>query len=129
MLFRSFRFFGGTPYTPYDLISTAQRQVWDITKQGVFDYTRINTQRLPSSHQLDIRIDKKYYIKKTALNIYLDIQNLYNKKVQLPSSYTVITDANKLPVVDPVNTNNYLLKEIKNETGTVLPSIGIMFEF
>jgi hypothetical protein len=124
-----FRFFGGTPYTPFDLATSAQRDVWDITRQGVFDYTRINSNRLPSSHQLDIRIDKKYYIKKTALNIYLDIQNLYNKKVKLPSSVNVVTDAQNKPVVDPANNNRYLLKEIKNETGTVLPSIGIMFEF
>ncbi|MFN6039204.1 MAG: TonB-dependent receptor plug domain-containing protein, partial [Bacteroidota bacterium] len=124
-----FRYFGGAPYTPFDLNSSSLRNVWDITGQGVFDYTRINTNRLPASHQLDLRIDKKIYIKKTALNIYLDIQNLYNRKIVLPSSVTVIRDQNNNPVVDPNDASRYLLKEIKNESGTVLPSIGIMFEF
>ncbi|MFN5183640.1 MAG: TonB-dependent receptor [Bacteroidota bacterium] len=124
-----FRYFGGAPYTPYDLNSSSLRNVWDITGQGVFDYSRINSNRLPASHQLDIRIDKKIYIKKTALNIYLDIQNLYNRKIILPSSVTVVRDQSGNPIVNPADPNRYILKEIKNESGTVLPAIGIMFEF
>ena len=124
-----FRYFGGAPYTPFDLNSSALRNVWDISGQGVYDYTRINTNRLPASHQLDIRIDKKIYFKKTSLNIYLDIQNLYNRKIVLPSSVTVVRDQNNNPVVDPNDSSKYLLKQIRNESGTILPSIGVMFEF
>jgi len=124
-----FRFFGGTPYTPYDANSTALKDVWDISKQGVLDYSRINSKRLPASHQLDIRIDKKYYFNKKVLNIYFDIQNIYNRKTNLAPYLTAVLDENKQAIEDPSDASRYLLKEIKNESGTILPSVGILFEF
>lgn len=124
-----FRYFSGAPFTPFDREASAQKQVWDITRTGVPDYTAINTQRLPATHQLDIRIDKKYFYRKTVLNIYLDIQNVYNNKTLLAPYLTVVTDQNGIAVEDPNNTGSYLLKELENETGTILPSLGIMWEF
>ncbi|CAN5373255.1 TonB-dependent receptor [soil metagenome] len=124
-----FRYFGGNPYTPYNYNTSALISVWDITHTGVLDYTKINTERFPATHQLDIRLDKKIYFKKKVLDIYIDIQNIYNKKtVNLPY-LTTYMDMNNQPVKDPLDSNRYLLKEIKNESGTVLPSIGLMFEF
>lgn len=124
-----FRYFSGAPFTPFDREASAQKQVWDITRTGVPDYTSINTQRLPATHQLDLRIDKKYFYRKTVLNIYLDIQNVYNNKTLLAPYLTVVTDQNGIAVEDPNNSGSYLLKELKNETGTILPSLGIMWEF
>lgn len=124
-----FRYFKGAPYTPYDFGSTSLKTVWDVTKTGVPDYSEINTERLPASHQLDIRIDKKYFIKKTVLNIYADVQNIYNRKTKLAPYLAAVTDSNNQPVENPSDPSRYLLKEIENESGTVLPSIGIMFEF
>jgi len=100
-----------------------------MSRQGIPDYTKINTKRLSATHQLDIRIDKKYYIKKSILNIYVDVQNIYNYKTILQPYLTVVTDSNNNPVEDPQDTSKYLLKEIPNEAGTVLPSVGIMYEF
>jgi hypothetical protein len=124
-----FRLLSGAPYTPYDLNTSALKTSWDITRQGILDYSMINSERLPLAHQMDIRIDKKIYYKKSTLNIYLDIQNIYNKKIFLPSFLTVVNDTGNNPTEDPSNPSRYLLKEILNETGTILPSIGIMFEF
>ena len=124
-----FRYFNGSPYTPYDVNSSANKAVWEITQRGVLDYTQINTQRLPSSHQMDIRIDKKYYIQKTVLNIYLDVQNVYANKTLLQPFLTVVNDANGNPTEDPNNPSNYLLKELPNFAGTVLPTLGLLFEF
>ena len=124
-----FRYFSGAPFTPFDRMASAQKEVWDITRSGVPDYSAINTQRLPASHQLDIRIDKKYFLRKTVLNVYLDIQNIYNNTTLLSPFLTVATDQNGVAIEDPGNSNSYLLKELKNESGTFLPSIGIMFEF
>ncbi len=124
-----FRYLSGAPYTPYDLNNSAVKSVWDISKQGILDYSQINNKRLPSTHQLDIRIDKKYYYKKSVFNIYLDIQNLYNRKTLSPSYLTVATDSNGNSIEDPLDKTKYLLKEIVNESGTILPSIGIMYEF
>ncbi|MBK7966172.1 MAG: TonB-dependent receptor [Bacteroidetes bacterium] len=124
-----FRYFSGAPFTPFDQQASARKDVWDVTRTGVPNYNAINTQRLPATHQLDIRIDKKYFLKKTVLNIYLDIQNLYNNKTLLAPYLTVVTDQNGTAVEDPNNSGSYLLKELKNESGTILPSIGMMWEF
>lgn len=124
-----FRFLGGSPYTPYDVNQTANMQVWDVRKQGVFDWNRLNEGRNPDSHGLDIRVDKKWFFKKWTLNTYLDIQNLYNFQAESQPFLTVDTDTDGNPIVDPSNPEAYQLKEIENVSGTVLPSIGIMVEF
>ena len=79
-----FRFSGGSPYTPYNDTISSLINVWDVNSFGVFDYNQLNGERLKSNHGLDIRIDKKWYWKKVTLNIYLDIQNLYNFQAETP---------------------------------------------
>jgi hypothetical protein len=124
-----FRFSGGSPFTPYDSITSSLRSVWDINSFGVFDYNNLNSQRLPSNHGLDVRIDKKWYWKKVTLNIYLDIQNIYNFKTITPESLIAERDVDGNIIVDPNDSSRYKLKYIENISGTVLPSIGLQFEF
>ena len=124
-----FRFSGGAPYTPYNTQLSALIPVWDITQRGILDYNQLNSQRLRANHGLDIRIDKKWYLKKTALNMYIDIQNVYNAKVDQPDYFTVVTDDNGNPLVNPNQPGSYEWKYVNNVTGTLLPSIGVMFEF
>lgn len=124
-----FRLLGGSPYTPYNVSLSSQKAIWDISQQGVPDYSKVNTERLPLSHAIDMRIDKKWFFKKWSLNLYFDVQNIYNFKTPLQPYLTVVKDANGNPVTDPNNPNAYLLKTIPNNTGTVLPSTGIMIEF
>lgn len=128
------RFVGGAPYTPIDPVS-ADKAVWDISRQPLLDYSRFNSLRLPNTHQLDIRIDKEFYFKKWVLNLYTDIQNVYNFKTEGAPIYTNLSstptrDANGknvyLPVTDQTNTNNYVLRTIDNFAGTILPTIGII---
>jgi hypothetical protein len=125
------RFLGGTPYTPYDVSLSAQTRVWDINQRALVDYTRLNEQRLGSSHILDIRVDKKWYFKKWALNLYLDIQNAYNFKSGTAGYYDTEKDDNGNPMIDPdsdPNNPSYRLKFIDNPSGTVIPSFGIVIE-
>ena len=124
-----FRFSGGTPYTPYDTDLSSQIPVWNVTQQGLLDYSQLNSLRLAANHGLDIRIDKKWYLKKTTLNAYVDIQNIYNFQAEQPPLFTVEKDANDNPIVNPLMPNAYQWKYLSNVAGTVLPSIGIMFEF
>ena len=124
-----FRFSGGTPYTPYDTDLSSQIAVWNITQQGILDYSQLNTLRLGSNHGLDIRIDKNWYLKKTTLNAYIDIQNIYNFQAEQPPIFNVIKDANGNPVVNPNAPNSYEWTTLNNVAGTLLPSIGLMFEF
>jgi hypothetical protein len=73
-----------------------------------------------------MRVDKEYYFKKWSLNVYLDIQNLYNFKAEQPAELLQVKDANGQPVLkDP---ERYQLKYISSESGTVLPTIGIIIE-
>jgi hypothetical protein len=124
-----FRFSGGSPYTPYDIGLSSQRAVWEITRMGVFDWNRINSERLGAAHGLDVRIDKKWYYKSWSANIYLDIQNLYNKKVSTPPFLNVRQDGFGNPLINQDNPAAYQTYLIPNTTGTVLPSIGLMIEF
>ena len=125
-----FRFSGGSPYTPYDTLNSSYSYVWDVNSFGVFDYDQLNRVRLKSNHGLDIRIDKKWYWKKVTLNVYLDIQNLYNFQAETPPSLIAVrnTDGSFQTITDS-NPERYNLKYIDNTAGTVLPSIGLQFEF
>ena len=124
-----FRFSGGSPYTPYNDTISSLINVWDVNSFGVFDYNRLNGERLKSNHGLDIRIDKKWYWKKVTLNIYLDIQNLYNFQAENPRSLIAVTDENGNKIYDPNDPSRYQIKYLENTAGTVLPSIGLQFEF
>jgi len=124
-----YRYSGGSPYTPIDLINSSNKSIWDINQRGVLDYNLLNTQRLNGQHGLDIRIDKKWFFKSWSLNAYIDIENILNAKRQLPSEYGI--DPNLGPLVEGTgeNSESYPLYEIINNSGTVLPSIGLLIEF
>jgi len=128
------RYVGGAPYTPIDPVS-AQKSVWDVSKQPLLDYSKFNSLRLPNTHQLDLRIDKEFYFRKWVLNLYTDIQNVYNFKTQGAPVYTNLSstpvqDASGnltyQPKTDPANPSNYVLRTIDNFAGTILPTIGII---
>ena len=124
-----FRFLGGSPFTPDDVELSAQKEIWDLTQRGIPDYDLLNTERNENSHGLDLRLDKRWFFKKWALNAYLDVQNLYNFKSEGKPFLDVVRDDNGDPIGDPQNPNSYLTREIENTAGTILPSIGLMIEF
>ncbi len=121
------RFVGGAPYTPYDLTLSSQREAWDARGRGYLDYSKFNTLRLNSFHQLDVRVDKQYFFNKWSLRIYLDIQNLYNFKSEQPDYLTNLS-VDGLPMPDPNNPDKYLLRSIPNTAGQTLPTIGLIVE-
>lgn len=122
------RFVGGLPYTPYDLQTSAIIEAWDAKGQPYLNFNELNTLRFNSFHQLDIRVDKNIFFNKWALMIYLDIQNLYNFKVA--GQDYIVREKNPDGSFKTVNNNTeYVLKSIPNESGTVLPTIGIMVKF
>jgi hypothetical protein len=75
---------------------------------------------------MDIRVDKKWFFKKWNLNLYLDIANLYASQQNLPPNLTVERDANGQPLPDPQDPLRYRLKTINGDSGTLLPTIGIV---
>jgi hypothetical protein len=122
------RFDGGLPYTPYDLEKSALISAWDAQGRPYFDFSRLNQLRLEPYHQLDLRVDKRYFFDRWSLMLYLDIQNVYNFKAKLQDDIVREKDANGNFITVDDNTK-YILRGIQNTSGTVLPTIGIMVEF
>jgi outer membrane receptor protein involved in Fe transport len=122
------RFTGGAPYTPANVETSSIIPVWNLNRSALPDYTQLNSARLTPAHFLDLRVDKKWFFKKWALNIYIDVQNVYNFKAQQPPQYTLQKDADGNPIVDPNDPTRYQLQQIENVTGTVIPSFGIVVE-
>jgi len=123
-----FRYLGASPYTPYDAALSSYRQTWDLRGVALLDYDRLNEERTGAVHQLDMRVDKRWFFAKWSLDLYLDIQNVYNFQAPLAPSLTVVRDDNGDPLVDPTDPRRYSTKEIQNFSGTILPSIGIIIE-
>lgn len=125
------RYVGGAPYTPIDLANSSEKVVWNVTNQPVLDYSKFNSERLKNAHQLDLRIDKEFYFKKWVLNLYADVQNVYNFKSQSAPIYTNLKlnpiDSNDTNS-DPTNASNYVLRPIENLNGTILPTVGIIIK-
>jgi hypothetical protein len=123
------RLVGGTPYTPFDVEYSSRIDVWNTNFRGYPDFSRYNQERLRGAHQLDIRVDRQFYFNRWSLMFYVDIQNAYNFKSDVPPVYVLSRDANGLPLIDPNDPNRYMLKRLNLDGGTVLPTLGIIFEF
>lgn len=123
------RFLGGTPYTPYNVEESSLVSNWDLRNQPILDYTQINAIRLPAFHQLDLRLDKKYYFDKWNLNWYVDIQNAYNFQAEQAPQLIPVRDAEGRIQVNPNDPSRYVLKFIENPAGTILPTVGLIVEF
>jgi outer membrane receptor for ferrienterochelin and colicin len=124
-----FRLVGGAPYTPYDLQKSSLKAAWDQQGQGYLDYQKFNSKRLKAFHQLDLRVDKRFFYKGWSLMLYADVQNVYSFKADEPPILVRETEANGTPVTDPLDPLRYKLKYISGQAGTVLPTIGIIIEF
>jgi outer membrane receptor for ferrienterochelin and colicin len=123
-----FRFVGGLPYTPWDLDRSSLIAAWNLTGGPYPDNSKLNANRFGVFHQLDVRVDKAYYLKKMTLKFYLDIQNLYNFQARSTDIVVRETDANGNFLTTDNNTR-YVLRSVKNPSGTVLPTVGIQIEF
>ncbi len=99
-------FSGGAPYTPFD------EEASIASGQGVLDTSRINKERYPDYHSLDLRIDKRIFFRQSSLVTYLSVWNVYNRS----------------------NVGSYYWNPFTNKQDTVynwgmLPVLGIEFEF
>lgn len=122
------RFVGGLPYTPYDVEKSALVNVWNLAGGPVLNYSRLNAERYSAFHQLDLRVDKSFYLNKVTAKFYIDMQNLYNFQAEQQDILVRQTDDNGNFVTTENNTK-YVLKSVANTTGTVLPTIGIILIF
>jgi hypothetical protein len=95
-----FRFSTGAPYTPFN-------------SNGTQNVNAYNSERMKSSHSLDVRVDRRWNFTEWDLIAYVDIQNIYNNKF----AGSVRWNAREQRV------------ETDDSAIGILPSIGISAEF
>ena len=120
-----FRLMGGAPYPPYDEYTSSLVPAWDATARPYYDYDRYNTGRLKTFYEADIRVDKSFYFKGVMLGFYVDLQNVLNFKYDNPP--VLISTGEKY--VDNDGTERYRMKYIAQQSGVILPTLGITVEF
>ncbi len=128
-----YRFQGGVPYTPFD--ESASRVNYATQGAGILDYSRFNQQRLSNFQQSDLRIDKKWNLKKVTIDVFIDIQNWTAFKTPVLPQYTFdrnlstsafITNNNQPLAADG---SNAIPKIIVESDSAPLPTIGFIIEF
>ncbi|WP_298262534.1 TonB-dependent receptor [uncultured Lutibacter sp.] len=112
------RFSGKTPYVPIN-----KEETLNSYPNIVLDYSRLGELKLKAFNQLDVRIDKKWNLKKYAIELYIEFQNLLTHNAPQPPEYGLERN-DKGEQVTPKN-----LVEIKTDNGKLIPSIGFVIDF
>jgi TonB family protein len=102
-----FRLVSGNPYTPIKNSIVDASDGDHIPRPGPR-----NSDRQQAFHQLDVRVDKKWTYRYVALNAYVDIQNIYNRRNVEGLLYSY--DFTQFSVIAGL---------------PILPSVGLKFEW
>lgn len=100
-----FQLLTGSPYTPVYRPADNNGDIQNLPEEYL-------SERLETSHQLDVRVDRRFNFNRWTMILFLDIQNIYNYKPQNIPRYDFWEDR-----VD------------EEDTIGILPSIGISAEF
>jgi hypothetical protein len=97
---------GGRPFTPFETENSQE------LNRGVYDDSRINDDRYPAYHSLNVRFDRRFHFSKSNMVFYLSVWNVYNRQ----------------------NVSAYFWNQIENEQGAIyqfsmLPIFGLEYEF
>jgi hypothetical protein len=112
-----YRFAGETPFVPTDLEKTVIEY-----PNILLDYSRLGEERLGSFNQFDLRIDKKWNLKRVSINLYFEIQNLLAQQSPSPGEYILQRDEDGV-ISTPRN-----LIEVGESEGRSIPTIGIVID-
>jgi outer membrane receptor for ferrienterochelin and colicin len=128
-----YRYAGGAPYTPFD--ATLSQQNYLTIGTGILDYNQLNTLRLKSFSQFDLRLDKKWNYRNWTLDLFLDVQNLLVTRNPAYPQYTFrrLADNSGFATTDgqPLQENgsNAIPLILVNDDAIATPSIGLIVEF
>jgi outer membrane receptor for ferrienterochelin and colicin len=114
-----YRFAGKTPYVAVDQVATLNQY-----PKIVLDYNKLGEQNLAAFSQFDARIDKKWNFKKTALDVFIDIQNLLNQQVPQPILYGLNRNETTGDLILPKS-----LVEVAPAKSATVPTIGVILDF
>lgn len=90
-------------------------------------HSKYNKEHLPAFAQVDVRVDKTFYLKHCMLGFYLDLQNITVSKLK-QQDVLMSTGIIENPEA-PAAAQRYRMKRIKQSSGTLLPTLGITFEY
>ncbi len=118
---------GGAPYTPYDQDKSSLVVAWNASGKPYLDFGQYNVLRSAAYTQLDLRVDKTFYIKSYMLGVYMDMQNV--TKSVFKNQDVIISTGKILNPEAPLGDQRYEMKSLKRESSTIVPTIGVTFEF
>lgn len=127
-----FRYLGDAPFTPIDTLASLYN--YPVGGGEKLDFNRVNSLRLRAFNAMDLRVDKKWNFSKWALDLYIEIQNLYNSLNPTPPSFTLKRNPDgSIQTLDgapysPANPLNASPVFIQNTSGARLPTIGLIVE-
>lgn len=127
-----YQFLGGGPYTPTDRYTSSLVNVYNVNRRGLPDYSRLNEKRFESFSRVNVRVDKKWFFSRWSLNVYLDVRNLLGETIPGVPFLVPQLDAQGDPITftDPqTGAQRYRTEFLENETGTILPSVGLIIQF
>lgn len=119
----------GTPFTPADVETSSLREIWDIRGREIPDYDQLNSERTRAYHQLDIRIDKKWFFDKWSFNLFFDMQNAYIYSIAGPPILDVVKNENGVPQVSTYDPSRYQTRFLENDLGIIQPTLGIVITY
>lgn len=128
-----YRLANGQPYTPFNIEASTENYLTSGT--GTYDYTQLNTKRLPVFSQLDIRVDKKYNFKDLSLILFLDFQNILMYKTPYLPKFTFERNQDnsgfKTTDGQPVKQDgsNAIPLILKDRSASIVPALGFILEF
>ena len=122
-------FSGGLPYTPVNLTQSLRIENWDTFNAAIPDYDRLNNERNGAFHQVDLRIDRKWFFDNWSLDVFADLQNITAAAPPQPDQLDVVRDpATGRPIPSTTNLGFYDPRFISTATGAVLPGLGMIVE-
>ena len=79
---------------------------------GILDESKINAERYPAYHSMNLRVDRKFFFDAHVLDVYLSIWNAYNRQ----------------------NVSGYFWNSTENAVDTqyqwsILPVFGVEYQF
>ena len=122
-------FSGGLPYTPYALDQSLLIENWDAFNAPIPDYASLNTKRNGAFHQVDLRIDRKWFFDNWSLDVFADLQNITAAVPPQPDQLDVVRDpATGRPIPSTSNPDFYEPRLISTATGAIIPGLGMIVE-
>ena len=119
----AFQFHSGWPFTPqiikFDTLTVFQGEGLESALRWRDEFGALNSERLPAYHRLDLRVTRRFAVRRGTLDVYLDLFNAYNQQNLRSYDYMAMVIEGEVKWV----------RVPDEELLPILPSIGFRWEF